>query len=247
MTRKSKPMMVMAVIVERDYENLNHLPGVANPQSLLRASADPGTEGEIAKYTKLSAAGVPTQTSYKSESNLLPVVPPCLIRVCRIVRKRIQTALALEDASDCDVSFKDQLADLTTGAHYIFGTTKTPHSHYGDDWDLLWFGHCSTQQHSSDERRFVIENAGSVPATAHRANFNAVPKLTGVGYDNNSCIISRVNDAVCLCSYALSYRGAQKVPRWQNSVKEEDDRGSVGRRAAAHDAPSHKIRLETLS
>ncbi|KAI4177879.1 MAG: hypothetical protein LQ346_007607 [Caloplaca aetnensis] len=136
-----------------------------------------------------------------------------------IVRDRISSALVLEDDSDWDVSLKDQLADVATGSRYISGTPKAPRSPYGDDWDLLWLGHCSAQQDPSDTRRFVIENDATVPPPNHRVNFNKVPALNEMGYDNTTRIVFRAHDGVCLYSYALSYRGAQKVLRWQNNVK----------------------------
>lgn len=125
----------------------------------------------------------------------------------------------LEDDADWDVSFKDQLVDFATGSRYISGTKTKPRSPYGDDWDLLWLGHCSAQQDPKDDRRFVIESDDTVPPMAHRVNFNAVPKLNDLGYGNSTRIVFRANDGVCLYAYALSYRGAQKVLRWQNKVK----------------------------
>ncbi|KAL9609482.1 MAG: hypothetical protein Q9167_005747 [Letrouitia subvulpina] len=137
----------------------------------------------------------------------------------KIVTDRISTALVLEDDADWDVSFKNQLADFATGARYISGTSSTPRSPYGDDWDLLWLGHCSAQQIDSDKRHFVIRNDPTVPPPAHRVNFNAVPDLTKMGYDNSTRIVFRANNGVCLYSYALSFRGARKVLRWQAKVK----------------------------
>ncbi|KAL8998075.1 MAG: hypothetical protein Q9188_006172 [Gyalolechia gomerana] len=141
-----------------------------------------------------------------------------LISMDRIVRERISTALILEDDSDWDVSFRDQLADFATGSRYISGTTTKPRSPYGDDWDLLWLGHCSAQQDASDQRRYVIENDDTVPPVERRKNFSLVPKLNELGYDNSTRIVFRANDGVCLYSYALSFRGAQKVLRWQNNI-----------------------------
>ena len=135
------------------------------------------------------------------------------------MRDRISTALVLEDDSDWDPAFKDQLADFATGSRYISGATTKPHSPYGDDWDLLWLGHCSAQQDPADDRRFVIENDLTTPPGNHRLNFNEVPPMNKLGYDNNTRIVFHANDGVCLYSYALSYRGAQKVLRWQNNVK----------------------------
>ncbi|KAL8636984.1 MAG: hypothetical protein Q9228_005695 [Teloschistes exilis] len=138
----------------------------------------------------------------------------------KIVRDRISTALVLEDDSDWDVSFKEQLVDFATGARYVQGLTSKSRSPYGDDWDLLWLGHCSAQQYlDGDQRRFVVENDPTVPPMNHRVNFNEVPKLADMGYDNTTRIVFEARDGVCLYSYALSYRGAQKVLRWQNNVK----------------------------
>ncbi|KAL8849071.1 MAG: hypothetical protein Q9221_005915 [Calogaya cf. arnoldii] len=136
----------------------------------------------------------------------------------KIVRERIQTAILFEDDADWDVSFKDQLADFAMGSRYISDAMTIPRSPYGDDWDLLWLGHCSAQQHAQDGRRLVIENDDTVPPMAHRVNFNTVPKLNELGYDNSTRIVFRARNGVCLYSYALSYRGAQKVLRWQNRV-----------------------------
>ncbi|KAL8787075.1 MAG: hypothetical protein Q9213_002417 [Squamulea squamosa] len=187
-------------VVNKTLPSLDHLPEVANPHSL------PG-------------AVLILEQKETSRNNIVGCWRAHLNFAQKIVRERIQTALVFEDDSDWDVSFKDQLADFATGARYISGTTTTPQSPYGDDWDLLWLGHCSAQQHPSDERRFVIENDDSVPPMAHRANFNAVPNLAGLGYDNSTRIVFRANNGVCLYAYALSYRGAQKVLRWQNNVK----------------------------
>ncbi|KAL8913363.1 MAG: hypothetical protein Q9171_001840 [Xanthocarpia ochracea] len=155
----------------------------------------------------------------KSRNNIVGCWRAHLNFAQKIVRERIQTALVLEDDSDWDVSFKDQLADFATGSRYISNSTTLSRSPYGDDWDLLWLGHCSAQQHPSDQRRFVIENDDTVPPMAHRVNFNEVPKLNELGYDNSTRIVFRANEGVCLYSYALSYRGAQKVLRWQNNIK----------------------------
>ncbi|KAI4210437.1 MAG: hypothetical protein LQ351_006729 [Letrouitia transgressa] len=142
-----------------------------------------------------------------------------IVLVSRIVTDKISTALVLEDDADWDVSLKDQLMDFATGARYISGTTSTPRSPYGDDWDLLWLGHCSAQQIDSDKRHFVIHNDPTVPPPAHRVNYNAVPDLTKMGYDNSTRIVFRANNGVCLYSYALSYRGARKMLRWQAKIK----------------------------
>ncbi|KAL8645384.1 MAG: hypothetical protein Q9226_007329 [Calogaya cf. arnoldii] len=137
----------------------------------------------------------------------------------KIVREHIQTAIVFEDDADWDVSFKDQLAEFAMGSRCISDTMTSPRSPYGDDWDLLWLGHCATQQHAQDGRRLVIENDDTVPPMAHRVNLHKVPNLNELGYDNSTRIVFRAQVSACTYSYALSYRGAQKVLRWQNRVQ----------------------------
>ncbi|KAL8798685.1 MAG: hypothetical protein Q9182_006471 [Xanthomendoza sp. 2 TL-2023] len=177
----------------------------------------PGIKGEtVVNKTLPTLENLPKKE--RSRNNIVGCWRAHLNVAQKIVRDRIQTALVLEDDADWDVSFKDQLADFATGSRYISNTTVKSRSPYGNDWDFLWLGHCSAQQHPQDERRFVIENDDTVPPLAHRLNFNAVPKMDELGYDNSTRIVFRANNGVCLYSYALSYRGAQKVLRWQNQV-----------------------------
>ncbi|KAL8942138.1 MAG: hypothetical protein Q9216_001823 [Gyalolechia sp. 2 TL-2023] len=156
--------------------------------------------------------------SEKGRSNIIGCWRAHLNFAQRIVRERISTALVVEDDSDWDVSFREQMADFATGSRYISGTAKKPRSPYGDDWDLLWLGHCAVQEDPSDQRRFVIENDDTVPPQQHRVNFSKCPKLNEEGYDNSTRIVFRAKDGVCLYAYALSFHGAQKVLRWQNKM-----------------------------
>lgn len=123
----------------------------------------------------------------------------------------------MEDDADWDTGLKDQLAMFAQGSQFVAGISSSdkPHSPYGDDWDMLWFGHCSSQFMPDDERRFIIENDITVPLPIHRVNFAFKPDMEGEGYDNSTRVIYRASDGVCLYAYALSNRGARKVLRSQ--------------------------------
>lgn len=129
----------------------------------------------------------------------------------------LTSAIILEDDADWDTKLKDQLALFAQGSQFVTAISPDhkPHSPYGDDWDLLWLGHCSSQIKPDDERRFVIENDDTVPITKHRVNFAAVPDMVAEGYDNNTRIVYEASDGVCLYGYALSFRGARKLLRGQ--------------------------------
>lgn len=123
----------------------------------------------------------------------------------------------MEDDTDWDVGIKDQLQYFASGSQFVTAvpTGHKPHSPYGDDWDLLWLGHCASKIMPEDERRWVIENDATVPDPKHRVNFAGIPDMAASGYDNSTRVVYRASHGVCLYAYALSYRGARKLLRGQ--------------------------------
>lgn len=138
-----------------------------------------------------------------------------------IVRNRLSSALIIEDDSDWDTHLKDQLELFAQGSQFVTGIKPgiTPHSPYGDDWDLLWLGHCSAGIGSDIDRRLVIENDFTVPPIERRVNYASVPDFEKKGYDNSTRLVFQANWGVCMYAYALSFRGAQKLLRVQNMVQ----------------------------
>ena len=130
-----------------------------------------------------------------------------------IIEKGLSSALVMEDDADWDVSFREQLERFALGSHYMTDTKvgSTPHSPYGDDWDLLWLGHCSNKPADDDLRRFIIENDPTTTPFNHRVNFGATPEAEMFLLPNNTRIMFQPQLGVCLYAYALSHRGAQKV------------------------------------
>ena len=88
----------------------------------------------------------------------------------RIVQERIPTALIMEDDADWDVSLKSQLVEFAKGALFIQGSDNSgvpsarqalPSSSpigspYGDDWDLLWLGHCGTRNREDEDGNYYV-------------------------------------------------------------------------------------------
>ena len=156
-------------------------------------------------------------------SELCPQVCSCLhgpgillIR-SRVVDDGLASALVMEDDADWDVGLKDQLDLFAQGSQFVTGVTpgEKPHSPYGDDWDMIWLGHCGSEIKPDDERRFVIRNDPTVPDGPRRVNFAKIPDMTREGYDNQTRVVYRTAGGVCLYAYALSYRGARKLLRDQ--------------------------------
>lgn len=136
----------------------------------------------------------------------------------QMVHDRVSSALVFEDDADWDVSLKHQLVQFARGSRFILNTTdgaKT-HSPYGDDWDILWIGHCGTWVLPEDNRRFfVIPDDPTVePPEARKDNVDQ-PKMTpwekGPDGGNHTRIVFRSEGGVCTAGYAISQRGARKA------------------------------------
>ena len=146
------------------------------------------------------------------------------------MKTRLSSALIIEDDSDWDVSFKDRLNDFARGSRFLSEQSSngaTPHSPYGDNWDMLWLGHCAITEcpayhpHTSSDhsgsppqrQRYLLENDHTVPLPGHRFNIGTIPDLSS--YADQTRAVFRADGGICLYAYALSFLGAQKVLRAQ--------------------------------
>jgi hypothetical protein len=139
-----------------------------------------------------------------------------------MVKERIPSALLIEDDSDWDVTLKSQLVELAHGTRYLQETdeknrsqvpTIKTHSPYGDDWDLIWTGHCGVSNHKDvDQRYYVIPNdPTTVPgqlSSWKRRRPNLKPAALK-GYFTR--YVFEPTGGLCTSGYALSLRGARKL------------------------------------
>lgn len=94
------------------------------------------------------------------------------------------------------------------------GTLST-HSPYGDDWDLIWLGHCGVINRPKETaKHWVIQDdPTAVPqkspyySPGRRVPFLSPPLLHG----NFTRYVFEVSRGLCMPGYALSYRGAQRL------------------------------------
>ncbi len=152
-----------------------------------------------------------------------------------IVRNRLATALLFEDDADWDVDLKAQLELVAQGTRALDAMPKrqhpwlqdhagedkapkaTPHSPYGDDWDLLWLGHCGVTLHQDSSQVFRIDNDPTVAPPHRRMSFKSFINTTA--YPDSTRLVFRTGQGLCVYSYALSYRGAQKLLLNENNRK----------------------------
>ena len=132
----------------------------------------------------------------------------------RVIAQNLSTALVIEDDADWDVAFRSQLPYIALGAQSLQNTPNdtTPNSPYGDDWDLIQFGHCGSQPISDDTRRFLMKNDPNNTPFSHRTNYAGTPDMTP--YDNSTRMMYWSTGATCTYAYAVSLHGARKMIKW---------------------------------
>lgn len=86
-------------------------------------------------------------------------------------------------------------------------------SPYGDNWDVLWLGHCGARfPEPSDPKkakgRYVIHNDDTVPLSKHR---HALNEPDATLYPEHTRVIHHGIGPICTFAYAVSLRGARKI------------------------------------
>ncbi|KAK7999600.1 glycosyltransferase family 25 protein [Apiospora arundinis] len=131
-----------------------------------------------------------------------------------IIEQNLESALIMEDDMDWDVRLLPQLEKAAQGTRTLLQSGSNPHSPYGDDWDVLWLGHCGeifSETLPENEGKplypkFLIKNDETVPPfgkVTGLVDFKAYPEFTR--------FIHTTGAPICSFAYALSRRGAQKV------------------------------------
>ena len=134
----------------------------------------------------------------------------------------------MEDDVDWDVRLKPLLRDLAVSAHAIAQTPRTEDgaqldyaklpavrppttSPYGNDWDLLWLGHCGANLAPGTDL-VVHRNDASVPQHRHLHGFDNMAPLDPFP-EHTRVVARRLQDPVCSTAYAVSRRGARALLR----------------------------------
>jgi hypothetical protein len=128
----------------------------------------------------------------------------------------------MEDDMDWDVRLKLQLGLIAQGTRAIFSSPSKAKSPYGDDWDLLWLGHCGEPfpEDLEENRKLKEDDPGLLEMSRKYTILNdaTVPswdKLTGLvkfkRYPEHTRWVHVSAAPICTFAYALSQRGARKV------------------------------------
>lgn len=162
----------------------------------------------------------------------------------RIVQRNLSSALILEDDTDWDIRIRDQLQDFALAAHALTqplrsgggrhnahadpsapydelsfhqlpATLPPTTSPYGDDWDVLWVGHCGMHfpfAHSKTipKTRIIRADDATVAPKGNLWTFN-IPFTLKETYPPHTRAYHHVQEGVCTLGYALSQRGARRL------------------------------------
>lgn len=140
-----------------------------------------------------------------------------------IVQEGTATALIMEDDVDWDVRLKSQLQIIADGTRKLQSSSSAspPTSSYGDDWDLLWLGHCGEVF-----PEYLEENLSKPPTPPGFLSISTkytihpdptVPPPSQVhGFQNYTANpytrwVHITGAPICTFAYALSLEGARKV------------------------------------
>jgi GR25 family glycosyltransferase involved in LPS biosynthesis len=139
----------------------------------------------------------------------------------RMIQNNVQTALILEDDSDWDIGLKSQMTEFARGSRWLLETgDNNPASPYGDNWDILWIGHCHSEPNKTDNRRWVIDHDPTVPPKGSRWNFGQ-PSMTrwegGENPDSQTRLVYIQQFGYCTSGYAISLRAAKRI-LWRTSM-----------------------------
>ncbi len=144
----------------------------------------------------------------------------------RIVAEKVTSALIMESDSDWDMRIKDIMAPMGDGIKALVdwpfnktleqmgGIPEGTLSPYGDNWDIIWMGHCGSYNYG--DGRIWRFNDTAVPPEDSEYRFGGVP-----GDDQHvpgTRMVYSLRGGVCSTAYAISYQGAVKlIKHFQNT------------------------------
>lgn len=115
---------------------------------------------------------------------------------------------------DWDLRLKSQMVDFARGTRSILQNPQSatnPTSPYGDDWDILWPGHCGEilpegEEAVRDMKMTVSYNDATVAPKEHQPWLKALSD-----YPDHTRIVHTSGGPLCTFAYAVSFKGAQKI------------------------------------
>ena len=114
----------------------------------------------------------------------------------------------MEDDVDWDIRIRSQMIELAKAVRFLSDISETDSqlSPYGDDWDVIWPGHCREYIPSDDTPRYIVQNDQTVAPLSHIGWLKDL-----YDYPEHTRVYHRSVEPICTYAYAVSARGAQKI------------------------------------
>lgn len=138
----------------------------------------------------------------------------------RIIEENISTALIMESDADWDMRIHDILPGVAKGvkniADWPFPAADHPKdiavasSPYGDNWDVIWIGHCGS--HPDGTGRIYHFEDETVPPEDKEYSFSGKPSKEV--HPKGTRIVFEFQLTICTSAYAISQKGAVKLRKY---------------------------------
>ncbi|MCJ1457173.1 hypothetical protein MMC28_007540 [Mycoblastus sanguinarius] len=145
-----------------------------------------------------------------------------------MVAERIGSALIMESDADWDMRIKDIMTSIAQGAKTIVDwpfnvpknqTQNTNESPYGENWDIIWIGHCGSENNGYG--RIYSWNDTTVPPEDREYTFAQPPQ--DEQHRPGTRFIYQFHSTVCSTGYAISLQGAVKLDEYFKEGSENLD------------------------
>ncbi|KAK5936647.1 hypothetical protein PMZ80_011112 [Knufia obscura] len=145
--------------------------------------------------------------------------------ISRVIENGWSSALIMEDDIDWDVRLKQQLQDVAVASRYLTSnptstgrvqmkdarhSTRSTHSPYGDDWDILWLGHCG-MKFPETNAAVLYQNDNTVAPIKYQESWDANEPSPLKDLPEHTRVYTTVSEGVCSLAYAVSQQGARKL------------------------------------
>lgn len=146
------------------------------------------------------------------------------------MKDNISTALIIESDADWDMRIHEILPGIANASRAIaywpftaaghprdFATEISP---YGDNWDILWIGHCGTGLDGGNGRVYSIKDP-TVPPANKEYTFAGRPEPKQ--HPEGTRIVFEFSSTTCTSGYAISNQGARKMKKFLSESNKNID------------------------
>ncbi|KAF2762391.1 hypothetical protein EJ05DRAFT_506126 [Pseudovirgaria hyperparasitica] len=136
-----------------------------------------------------------------------------------VIQSGSKTTLILEDDVDWSVHIKSQMSTVAIKAREFTKAPSTAISPYGDDWDILWLGHCGEWYNKDDPPEHLSWPDETV---CSRKDYRSIyAPESHLGLPEGQRTIMRSVSPICTWAYAVTDVGAARLVEWASKAQDQ--------------------------